>query len=87
MSTTADTHAIRLLDQLGGTLKLARALVQSGRAIDLDGLAELAGRSCAASLDLPPEQGRALRPRLVALLADVDALAASCRTAAAEDAA
>ena len=68
-------------------LTLARALVQSGRPLDLEGLAELAGRACAASLDLPPEQGRALRPRLVALLAEVDALAASCRAAAAEDAA
>lgn len=80
-------HVTLLLDQLGGMLKLARVLAQSRRPLDLQGLAELAGRACAASLDLPPAQGRAMRPRLLALLAEVDALAASCRAAAAEDAA
>lgn len=88
MTETADPHVRHLLDQLGGMLKLARALVQTRRPLDLDGLAELAGRACAACLDLPPEQGRALRPHLAALLAEVDALAMCCREAAAgEDAA
>jgi hypothetical protein len=77
-----DTPAARLLDQLGGTLQVARALISTRRPCDLDGLQDLAGRLCAASVDLPPEQGRALRPRLHALLAELDALTAACRDAA-----
>ncbi len=73
-----DTPAAILLDRFGGLLRLARALAGARRPLDLRGLDELAGRLAAACLDLPPEQGRALRPPLCALLADLDALAAAC---------
>ena len=73
-----DTQAAILLDQLGGLLQVARALAGAGRALDLAGLDLLAGRVAAACLDLPPEQGRALRPRLAALLGEIDALATLC---------
>lgn len=79
-----DTPAALLLDQLRGMLRLARALAEARRPLDLRGLSDLAGRLCAASLDLPPEQGRALRPRLASLLAEVDALAAACGAAASD---
>ena len=74
-----DTPAARLLERFGGLLMLARALAASRRPLDLAGLDELAGRLAAACLDLPPEQGRALRPLLHGLLAELDALALACR--------
>jgi hypothetical protein len=60
-----------------GTLRMARALAQSHRDIELAGLDQEIGRLCAASLDLPTEQGRAMRPLLIDVLAELDALAAS----------
>jgi len=77
----ADTRVAFLLDQIAGMLRLARALAEAGRPLDLGGLQDLAGRACAAALDLPPDQGRATRPVLVAVLAEVDALTAACRAA------
>jgi hypothetical protein len=55
-------------------LRVARALVQSQRPVDLAGLQDTIGRLCAAALDLPRDQGRALQPRLAAVLAELDAL-------------
>lgn len=69
-----EARAVGLLDAATHLLMLARALVQARRALDLEGLDTLVGRACAACLDLPPQQGRALRPRLAALLTELDAL-------------
>ncbi len=74
----SDTPAVRLLEHLAGVVRLARVLASAHRPLDLAGLDDLAGRLCAAALDLPPEQGRALCPDLVALLGELDALAAAC---------
>ncbi len=74
-----DTLAVLLLERFGNMLTLARALAASRRPLDLAGLDDLAGRLAAACLDLPPEQGRALRPRLQGLLAELDALALACQ--------
>jgi hypothetical protein len=82
VTTPPDNQAALLLDQLSGTLRLARVFAEARRPLDLRGLPDLAGRVCAAALDLPPEQGRALRPRLAALLGEIDALAAACGAAA-----
>jgi hypothetical protein len=71
-------------EALVGTLRLARALARSRRSIDLAGLDQDIGRLCAAVVDLPAADGRAMRPLLVELLAELDALAA-CMTAPAED--
>ena len=68
------TQAATMAEAACGTLRMARALVESRRPVDLAGLQDSVGRLCAASLDLPPEQGRALRPRLAAVLAELDAL-------------
>ncbi len=54
---------------------LARALAVSGRPIDLTGLDGQVGLICAGALDLPPEEGRALRIDLERLLAEIDSLA------------
>jgi hypothetical protein len=67
-----------------GTLQVARALAQSRRSIDLAGLDQEIGRLCAASLDLPAAQGRAMRPLLFSVLAELDALSA-CMVAQSED--
>lgn len=75
----SDTPAALLLERFAATLMMARALAEAGRPLDLAGLDELAGQLAAACLDLPPVQGRALRPRLSGLLAELDALAAACR--------
>ncbi|WP_158292426.1 hypothetical protein [Paracraurococcus ruber] len=60
-----------------GTLAVARALVESGRRIDLQGLDAGAAVVCAAVEMLPPEHARPLRPALLALLDEVDGLGAA----------
>jgi hypothetical protein len=74
--------ALTLAQSLTGTLRMARALAQSGRRIDVAGIAEPIGLLCAKSLDLPPEQGREMRGVLMALRQEVDLLAESLRDAA-----
>jgi hypothetical protein len=71
-----DAPSVRhLADGIAATLRMARAMVEGQRDVDLQGLDGMIGLLCARALDLPPDQGRALRPRLIELLADVDALA------------
>jgi hypothetical protein len=69
------TATAALADGVAATLRVTRALVDSNRAVDLAGFDGMVGLLCARALDLPPEQGRVLRPRLVALRDDLDALA------------
>lgn len=64
-------------EAVANMLRLARGMVQSGRRVELEGLDQMVGRLCARCLDLPPEEGRALRPHLAALLVEIDALSAS----------
>lgn len=66
--------ASALAEELASTISLARALAESGRAVDLTGLDLRIGLLCAKSLDLPPEQGREMRPALVLLSRAVEAL-------------
>ncbi len=61
------------------TTALARALADAGRPIDLAGLDGQVGLVCARALDLPPDEGRAMRVELQGLLDEVDALAAAMR--------
>jgi hypothetical protein len=63
-----------LASGLVNALRLARAMAETGRPLDLRGLEEPVGLLCAKALDLPPEQGRALRPALLSLLAEAEAL-------------
>ncbi len=77
--------ATELVDGVAALLRLARGLVTAGRAVDLAGLDRMVGLLCARALDLPPEEGRRLRPRLAALLAELDGLGSAL--AAASDAA
>jgi hypothetical protein len=74
-----ETEAARMAEAASGTLRLARTLVEAKRRVDLAGLQEAVGRMCAAVLDLPPEQGRAMHPRLAAVLAELEALERALR--------
>ena len=77
--TDPDPHdpiaAVRALAEgLMKTIGVARALAESGRAIDLTGLDREVGLLCARSLDLPPDEGRGVRPLLIALSGAMAAL-------------
>jgi len=68
----AVTASLAAIDSLQATLRVAGALVASGRAIDLVGLEVDVCRLCAAIQLVPPEQAKPLRPALVGLLQDLD---------------
>jgi hypothetical protein len=70
-----------LADTLATMIQVARALIETNRQIDLAGLETVMGRLCAGALDLPPEQGKMLRPRLNLLLAELDSLSAALAAA------
>jgi hypothetical protein len=73
--------ALRLMRTIG----IARALVRSGRTLDLRGIEDGIGLLCAQILDLPTRQGRTLLCQLQDLLAEVDALAVALSEAHAND--
>jgi len=85
----ADRHALRafeaLVDSASGTLKIARALVEANRTIDLAGLDQMVGRLCAGALDLSPAAGRSVRSRLRVLQTELDALGVVLSRAAPTD--
>lgn len=62
------------IDSLQGTLSMARALIISGREIDLAGLDREAARLCAAVACLPGDSGQALLTPLMGLTRAVDLL-------------
>lgn len=64
------------IEALHGTVLMARALVTTGRRVDLTGLDVEAACLCAAVAGLPIDIARPLRPALDALARDVDGLAA-----------
>lgn len=67
--------AVRALaEELMNIVGIAQVMVQSGRNIDLTGLGDQVGLLCAKSLDLPPDDGRRVRPRLIALFGSIEAL-------------
>ena len=62
---------------LSHMLRMTQALVAGGRNVDLMGLERQVGLLCAKTLDLPPEEGRTVRPVLVSLLAELDTLSST----------
>jgi hypothetical protein len=70
------------LEQLGHTVGIARSLVRAGKQVDLTGLDAEMGFVCARTLDLPPEEGRAVRPELMGLRTEIDALTEALATRA-----
>ena len=73
-ATPSAETAEALVEGVSATLRIARGLIAGHRQVDLAGLEAMVGLLCARTLDLPPEQGRALRPRLLLLLAELDGL-------------
>jgi hypothetical protein len=63
-----------MAEELRQTVDVAGALAASGRVVDLTGFDEQVGLLCAKSLDLPPDEGRRLRPNLIALSGALEAL-------------
>jgi hypothetical protein len=63
------------------TVRLSRALFDSGRSVDLAGLDAVVGLLCAKALDLQPEQGRELVPELSDMLREIDDLFTALTTA------
>jgi hypothetical protein len=82
---TASARALRAepdalsaaLEAMSATLALACGLVAAGRRVDLQGLDSEVAAICDAALALPPDEARLLRPRLIAMCAQVDELAAA----------
>ena len=75
----AVSHAeavLAAIEGMGGTVAVARALVESGRQVDLAGLDRDAAALCAAVLTLEADAARSLRPALEALLHQVNGLKA-----------
>jgi hypothetical protein len=75
MAPLRDVEAIA--EGVAATLRVAHGLVEARRRVDLAGLDRMVGLLCARALDLAPEQGRALRPRLMAIDDDLVRLGAA----------
>ena len=76
------TAAHESLDRLQVTLALAISLAIAGRTVDLSGLEADTGLLCAQVLDLPPSEGQALRPALLAVHTSIKRLIASLQVKA-----
>jgi hypothetical protein len=79
-ATPASPHTLPTLaaiEALHDTIRMARALVDNGRRIDLAGLDAEAATLCTAVALLPEGTARPLRPALEALAREVDGLAAA----------
>ena len=74
-----------LASRLLRTIGVARALVRSGRTLNLDGMDDGVGLLCAQALDLPPADGQAMLPQLRDVLASVDELTAALHQADEDD--
>jgi hypothetical protein len=66
--------ALASLRRLSASVAVATGLAASGRSIDLVGLEAVTGLFCAQVLDLEPAEGRALRPAIITLNDNIDAL-------------
>ncbi len=65
------------IETMRDTVAMARALVEGGRDIDLAGLEDEAAAICARLDGLPIGTADALRPAMIALVREVEALAAT----------
>ena len=63
-----------MITSVAAILQIARLLLNAGRQVDIQGLDRVVGILCARALDLPPDQGRLVRPSLAILLIELDTL-------------
>lgn len=71
------TPILAAIEALHATIKVARALAEGGRRIDLGGLDAQAAALCTAAMLLPPGSAAMLCPALEAVVREVDGLAAT----------
>jgi hypothetical protein len=77
MSAASHAEAVlAAIEAMGGTIAVARALVEGGRRVDLQGLDRDAAALCAAVMTLDRDAAKTLRPALESLLRQVDGLTA-----------
>ncbi|WP_353212272.1 hypothetical protein [Rhodovarius sp.] len=67
--------ALASIEAMRGTLAMARALLEGGRVVELAGLEVEAAGICQALGGLPQHAARALRPAMLTLMQEVEALA------------
>ena len=67
--------ALASIEAMRGTLVMARALLEGGRVVELAGLDLEAAGICQALDNLPHHAARTLRPAMLALMREVEALA------------
>jgi hypothetical protein len=79
MVTAPTTACLAAIESLQGMLRIAAALLQAGRRVDLGGLDAEAARLCIAIGLIPHEESRPLRPALEHLLRDLDAVGSALR--------
>ncbi len=65
------------IEAMQATIRVARALVEGGRRIDLGGLDAQAAALCTAVMLLPPASAQRLCPALEELVREMDGLAAT----------
>jgi len=74
----ADNRALAVVQEMVNdvlaTVRVARSLAQTERAIDLAGLDRDVGLLCARALDLPEQLGRRIGPQLRTLHNEIEAL-------------
>jgi hypothetical protein len=67
--------ALSSIEAMRSTLAMARALLEGGRVVELAGLELEAAGICQALDDLPHHAASALRPAILTLMREVEALA------------
>lgn len=75
-AATPSPRLVTFADRLARTLSVARALILSGRTVDLAGIEDGIGLLCAKTLDLAPDEARAMLPTLLAMRGEVESLTA-----------
>ena len=63
------------IDSIVQTLRVSRAILDTGRVVCLDGLEAQVAQLCARCLGLEREDGNSLRPHLLGLRAELDVTA------------
>jgi len=63
---------LALAEHVAAMLRVAEGLLTARRAVRLDGIERHVGHLCASALDLPAEQGREARTRLILLALHLD---------------
>jgi hypothetical protein len=75
----ANARLLLLADRLTRTVSVARALIATGRTVDLSGFEDGVGLLCAKTLDLHYEDSRHMLPAMLELAAQIDRLSLAVR--------